>query len=467
MLDMTERYLKFAILLVLLLDFFISSPALTSDKSPQEELAEIRVKIEKQNLDWTADLNPIVLEMSPEERQKMLGLRLPGDWETVREAHTDENLTAMSPDELPSYFNWEDSGKITGVRNQGGCGSCWDFAATAALEASYFVFRGVDLDLSEQAVLSCATPGYGCEGSTMDVAYNHFRLHGAIAEENMPYLANDDIACTQYDYPDLAKVIDWTAVQRPRNYLKTAVMTAPIAVAFYVFNDFYYYSGGCYSNGMPTEDINHAVLLVGWADNMCNGEGAWRCKNSWGKWWGDDGFFWIEYDNCNFGQQAALIEIDTAFDIASVAQLPPADMCRDYDFRLEAVNGTPPYMWKVIDGNFPDGLTLDSNGLIHGYAGSEGDFNFTVHVEDSGQLSKVWFKEFSLTVSDVANGDADCNGAYNILDVTYLIKYLYKGGDQPHSSEGCDCNCTYSCDILDISYLISYLYKGGPAPCDY
>src|SRR5215468_3393645 len=35
---------------------------------------------------------------------------------------------------LPSKFDWRDTGKVTPIRKQGGCGSCWVVAATAAHE---------------------------------------------------------------------------------------------------------------------------------------------------------------------------------------------------------------------------------------------------------------------------------------------------------------------------------------------
>jgi len=69
-------------------------------------------------------------------------------------------------------------------------------------------------------------------------------------------------------------------------------------------------------------------------------------------------------------------------------------------------------------------------------------------------------------------GDVDNSGTINILDVTYLINYLYKSGPDP------DCGTSYSgicgdvdnsgtINILDVTYLINYLYKGGPEPdCD-
>jgi hypothetical protein len=61
-------------------------------------------------------------------------------------------------------------------------------------------------------------------------------------------------------------------------------------------------------------------------------------------------------------------------------------------------------------------------------------------------------------------GDANGNGTVNILDITYLISYLYKGGPAPPCMDEADANESCSINILDITYLISYLYKGGPVP---
>lgn len=61
-------------------------------------------------------------------------------------------------------------------------------------------------------------------------------------------------------------------------------------------------------------------------------------------------------------------------------------------------------------------------------------------------------------------GDADASEAVNILDVTFLITYLYKGGPAPDPLEVGDVNDSGSINLLDVTYLISYLYKGGPAP---
>ena len=61
-------------------------------------------------------------------------------------------------------------------------------------------------------------------------------------------------------------------------------------------------------------------------------------------------------------------------------------------------------------------------------------------------------------------GDSNNNGAVNILDVTYTISYLYKGGAAPPCPAEADANGNCAVNILDVTYTISYLYKGGPAP---
>ena len=65
-------------------------------------------------------------------------------------------------------------------------------------------------------------------------------------------------------------------------------------------------------------------------------------------------------------------------------------------------------------------------------------------------------------------GDIDGSGAINVLDISYLVNYLYKGGMAPRYdiSMG-DPDCNGRINILDVSYLVDYLYRGGPDPCVY
>ena len=61
-------------------------------------------------------------------------------------------------------------------------------------------------------------------------------------------------------------------------------------------------------------------------------------------------------------------------------------------------------------------------------------------------------------------GDADGNIQIDILDVTYMIDYLYRNGPSPIMIKSSDANDSGNINLLNIIYLINYLYKGGPTP---
>ena len=65
----------------------------------------------------------------------------------------------------------------------------------------------------------------------------------------------------------------------------------------------------------------------------------------------------------------------------------------------------------------------------------------------------------------ISRGDANCSGSLNLLDVVYIINYLYKGGPEPIPDVlMADVNCDGAISILDVNYIIDYLYNSGPAP---
>ncbi|MEW5924002.1 MAG: dockerin type I domain-containing protein, partial [Candidatus Zixiibacteriota bacterium] len=107
--------------------------------------------------------------------------------------------------------------------------------------------------------------------------------------------------------------------------------------------------------------------------------------------------------------------------------------------------------------------TISAAGLDTGLYYS----NIVISNNDPDPADTLWPVSVMLTVTDIPPficGDVNNDEAVNILDVTYLITYLYKGGPAPIPPESADVNNSGNINLLDVTYLITYLYKSGPDP---
>ncbi len=88
----------------------------------------------------------------------------------------------------------------------------------------------------------------------------------------------------------------------------------------------------------------------------------------------------------------------------------------------------------------------------------------TLFIDADYVTYKPYVRQGSIEVTPIMRGDANHDGMINILDVTYLINFLYKGGNPPFNSVEGDANSDGRINALDVTFLINYLYKHGPPP---
>ncbi len=218
---------------------------------------------------------------------------------------------------VPSTFDWRSTGKVTPVRDQGACGACWAFGTVAVLESHLLIRQDVSADFSEQYLLSCNHDGWTCDGGWwahdyhIDEYYSPDTQAGAVLESDFPYVANQVACKAPYSHP--YRLTNWAYVGDGNSVpstdaLKQAIYTyGPVAVSVCegpAFND---YTGGVFNTdetSVCNGGINHSLTLVGWNDY----QHYWIAKNSWGPYWGENGYIRIRWNTSNVGYAATFVQ---------------------------------------------------------------------------------------------------------------------------------------------------------------
>lgn len=227
------------------------------------------------------------------------------------------------------------------VRNQKPSNMCWAYTLASNLEISFLRAGAGLFDLSEEHLAYFFanrqndplgnTPNdrnnvlhsYRDGGNQTLAAIFLSSWSGMALETQVPYETNEDhtldsdsvpssgMAYTTSAYLENAAFSSYS-VQKIKNLISEY---GSVSMSFGMYDS--YYNPRTYAYSYPgSAGVNHAITLVGWDDNFakenfnsnCNvtSNGAWIVRNSWGNTWGDDGYFYLSYENkCNYNIVAA------------------------------------------------------------------------------------------------------------------------------------------------------------------
>jgi len=257
----------------------------------------------QKNTQWKMELN----EFSDMTFEEFKSSRLM-DPQKCSATKLGNHVMSGKPIEIPNgraHFDWSMFGKVTPVKNQASCGSCWTFSTAACLESATAIhkhkpFHHSFYTLAEQQLVDCAQNfnNNGCNGGLPSQAFEYIKYSGGLQDEwDYKYTAKDGECKFNKDkaVAFVKDVVNITAGNEVE--LADAVLYKnPVSVAFDVVDDFMHYKSGVYSSancGDTPAMVNHAVLAVGLGTDV-DGVDYWIVKNSWGTQWGSDGYFMIE-----------------------------------------------------------------------------------------------------------------------------------------------------------------------------
>jgi cathepsin C len=200
-------------------------------------------------------------------------------------------------------------------RNQGHCGSCYAVATLNMLEARLRIKHEINEKLSLNHILKCSVYNQGCDGG-----YSYLVMKFANELEMIPEKCeNNSDDGGEYNCNKLCnEVKDQKRIYKVKDYkylggsygkcseellMKELMENGPIVVSFEPEYHFMLYKKGIYKSlneknwitkklDKPEwEKVDHSVTLVGWGYDEVFKEKYWLLLNSWGKHWGENGYF--------------------------------------------------------------------------------------------------------------------------------------------------------------------------------
>ena len=263
--------------------------------------------------------------MTDEERQAQLAPLQNLD-AFAPEPEVDSNIDIATYALYPGTYNANEEGFVTDVKNQRNTSLCWAFSLASNLETSLLTRGQKYYDLSEEQLayfwanrvndplgntpndkITRTQSDYHGTGNGRVASFFLSTWSGMTTEEKVPFQSSavtwpDSLAYDTSAYMEDAIFSQYT-VERTKQLL---MEYNSVSAMIYMLDNYYYPDTASYScpqSGL----VNHAVTIVGWDDTYSkenfpsasgvNNDGAWIVKNSYGKNWGKNGYFYLSYED--------------------------------------------------------------------------------------------------------------------------------------------------------------------------
>jgi len=145
------------------------------------------------------------------------------------------------------------------------------------------------------------------------------------------------------------------------------------------------------------------------------------------------------------------------------ATLPNGAVDDDYAQSLATTGGNAPYSYLILSGGLPDGLSMDSSGVISGRPTTTGGASFTVHVADASGCVAV--RNYTLqvytrpSVGNLVWNDVNNNGLKDSNEpgvAGVFVELLTPGADDAVGGTGANADTVVATTVTDAGGLYSF-----------
>ncbi|VDK72173.1 unnamed protein product [Onchocerca ochengi] len=193
----------------------------------------------------------------------------------------------------PPSWDWRKKGGVTAVKEQSyDCNSCYAHSVAAVIESLYAIKYRRYISISEYEMLDCDHNNNGCKNGSIKNSMEHGKYFGFTQMMNYPTLLGNNYFCPLYNKIFIRKL--YRIDPDPNLMAWFVANVAPVASNLALPKRHAFYKSGVLpdTSECRTMKLNHAAVIIGYGTE--NGKKYWLMKNSWGDWWGDQGFFKIE-----------------------------------------------------------------------------------------------------------------------------------------------------------------------------
>ncbi|KAI3762772.1 hypothetical protein L1987_53213 [Smallanthus sonchifolius] len=189
-------------------------------------------------------------------------------------------------------------------------------AAISCIEALHKIALRSSIRLSVQQLLDCIAQVNKCGSESPVKAYQYvIRNHGIASERDYPFTG-------MYPYDGYGWIYDSDIMA-----LKKAVSRHPVCVMIESNLLLWQHTTGVYRYQSETTNLNHFVTLMGY-DETETKEDYWIAQNSWGKKWGEGGYFKLKMhhiyeEGCSGVERQYTYPILKGFNLPLHAPLKP------------------------------------------------------------------------------------------------------------------------------------------------